>query len=59
MSIRADIPLDSMVKLNNWESEKGRSMRNLTKYRPGEGFTPNVWQTIARTIKEHITRSVR
>ena len=59
MSVRADITIDSMVKLKNWKNEKGKSMRDLTKYTPGEGFTPNIWLTVAQTIKEHIQRSVR
>lgn len=60
MSIRADIPLDSMVKLNHWENEKGRRMRDLkVGYVPAQGFTPNIWLTVARLVREHIYQMVR
>ncbi len=59
MSIRADIPLDSMIKLNHWSNEKGKRMRRMLEILPGEGFTPNVWLDVAQFIKEHIQRSVR
>ena len=59
MSVRADINLDSMLKLNNWKSEKGRAMRKLAKKRSGDGFTPNIWLTVAGIIRDHIKRNVR
>lgn len=60
MTIRADIPLDSMVKLNHHGNEKHRLMRGLKiGYTPAEGFTPNIWLTVARFVKEHIQSKVR
>jgi len=60
MSIRADIPLDSMVKLGGRNNEKGRRMRDLKiGYVPSDGFTPNIWLTVARFVKEHIQSKVR